>query len=514
MQARSFVSEELVLNSELRDEEYMATKRCGDKVEISHATRLTFFASLPETRSWNNKEELPDDHILGYAVIVTLRLPNNNLRTFLLEAITRGHIVSYKLRQKAFTFEVPNYYVHNSRIHKTCLGTNNSYNRIFPIKGTFFTQQNDLTSVCAHAALRMAVNSSTFLVNNIKTKLGNDKLTNKYINEVLGLDFSSPEKSVGYYKNDSKNDKRKMGLTATEIEKVVVSLGERLSVTNFIEDSSVEYDKVLYPVMESGYPAILEIQGWDIMRREDFAHALSVTGHTLNTDRWEPEAKYGYGNFPIKPYIQVFEWICHYIMSDDNYGMDVALPSEMVRNDVVPLKNPKLHATRVLSILPKTVRLTGHRAERIAMEIASQLITKTKIANPKSYWLEKLKKRHKHKGLVCRTILTTSKKYCSHIKENVERKLLKPTEVQWKKLRGLPSYIWVTEISIPNLYSGNKAKLGDVLIKASSEIEKDDCFVLGWFPGFARFGIKGKHELWYVGNHVPLMAIQEKPLLW
>jgi hypothetical protein len=362
----------------------------------------------------------------------------------------------------------------------------------------------------------MAVNSSPVLLKNLQARIGSDKLTNKQINDILGLDFSSPQKSVGHYEADKPEVERKKGLTATEIESVVVFLGERLSVTNFIEDSRVEYDKVLYQVMESGYPAILEIQGWDIMRREDFAHALAVTGHTLNTDRWEPEAKYGYGNYPIRQYIPVSEWVCHYIMSDDNYGMDVALPSAMVRNDVIPVKNPKLHATRVLSILPKAVGLTGHRAERIAIGIASKLIKKT-IIKPEPYWLVNLKRRHEEKSIVCRTTLLTDKQYRSYITESINSKLLRPTDAQWQYFKRLPRYIWVTEISIPNLYTGNKTKLGDVLVKASAtakEIERNDCFVLAWFPGFARFGLERDNELWYFRTHVPLIAMQIKPLYW
>jgi len=517
MRARSFVREELEANTELCQEVDMATKRCGGQVQITRATRLTFFASLPGSGSWRDEQELPGDNLLGYAVVVALRLPNNKSRTFLLESVTKGHVVSYEMPDhRVFNFEVPNCYVHNSRTHKTCLGTSTD-NRTFTIDGTFFTQQNDLTSVCAHAALRMAVNSSPFLLKNLQERFGSDKLTNKHINDILTLDFSSPKKSVGHYETDDQEEERKKGLTSTEIETVVVSLGERLSVTNFIEDSRVEYDRVLYPVMESGYPAILEIQGWDIMRREDFAHALAVTGHTLNTDRWEPEAKYGYGNYPIRPYIPVSEWVCHYIMSDDNYGMDVALPSSMVRNDVVPAKNPKLHATHVLSILPKAVHLTGHRAEKIAMDIASQLINKTKIVKPKSYWLEQLKKRHENKSLVCRTILRTAKQYRSYIKEVINRNLLQPTDSQWQYFKRLPRYIWVTEISVPNLYTGNKTKLGEVLVKASAtpkEIERYDCFLLAWFPGFARFGLERDNERWYFRSHVPLMAMQEKPLFW
>lgn len=515
MNADSYVDEELDLNAELLDEQEMATHRCGGTVKITQVKRLTFFGSLPSSKKWDNKEDLPDDHLLGYATIVTLCLPNKTYRTYLHEAFVQTPRISFQGLddEKHYFFRIPNYYIHNACDIKTSLGTRNN-TREFVVKGSFFTQQNDLTNVCAHAALRISINSSPFM-KKLLSKKGVEKLTNKYINTILGLDFSSEKKSVGHYEGDTPDTPRKEGLTVKEIVKVVDSLGARLFVTSFIEDSSVEYDEVLYPVVESHYPSILEVQGWDIMKCEHYAHALAVMGHTLNTDRWHPEAMIGYGNYPIKKHMSVCDWVCHYIISDDNYGINVTLPSDMIRNTVIPRKNPSLHVTSVFSILPKKVTLAGYKSQKIAMDIASKLIKKTHLPNKKEYWLDQLKKMQEKKRLVCRTILKERKEYYSYIETMSEENLLTPTKKQMQYFESLPEYIWITEISIPNLYTGNKHKLGDVLINAAAteqEAENYDCFILAWFPGFIRYGIERKFEPWNVDHHIPLIRTEGKPI--
>lgn len=504
MRARGYVEEELDLDGELLEEEEMVKQRCGASARIKKAIRLTFFASLPSSKRWDDPEELPDERLLGYAVVVNLELPNNRYHTYLMEAVVQPQAASFEIEEDGdsdtYIFKIPNYYIHNVRMFETCLGTKAS-SRKFNIEGNFFTQQNDLTSVCAHAALRMAVNSCPKI--DLNKRIGSGKLTNKYINDVLGLDFTSPKRSVGHYEGDPEECRR--GLTAQDIKRVVESFGMRLVTSNFVEESSVEYDEYLYPIVESHYPSILEVQGWDIMARTHYAHALAVMGHTLNSDRWEPEASYGYGNYPIRSYIPACRWVCHYVINDDNYGVSVTLPSDMIRNDVVPDKNPKLHATRVLSIVPKRIRVTGYRAQKVAMEIAAKLIREMQVGK-KEYWLEKL--RQKKHNLVCRTLLLEGKDYRAYIDEQIKDGIFEPTDAQYDYFKSVGKYVWVTEVTIPNLYTGNKTKLADVLVDAGATQEQVDsygCVVLAWFPGFILARVATSPEYWYIKKHVPLI---------
>jgi len=313
MQARSYVEEDLLPNSELTNEKEMASKRCRGQVKI-HTKRLTFFASLPRSRTWQDPNELPDRDILGYAIIATLTLPNKEKRTFLLEAVVRppgrSHLYPPEDPVQTVMIELPHYYIQNAREFTTTVGTKEKENhREFSIHGSFFTQQNDLTSVCAHAALRMAVNSSgtDFLRNLAMSKLGNDgKLTNKHINDFLGINFSTPETTIGHFPKDPPNTKE--GLLAEEMKHVVEELGCELRIIDFVGDVGADYDQIMHPMLESGFPTILEVQGWNTNKREYYAHALSVNGHTLNSDRWTPQATIGYGEFPIMPYIPASSW--------------------------------------------------------------------------------------------------------------------------------------------------------------------------------------------------------------
>ncbi|RKY09852.1 MAG: hypothetical protein DRP66_01150 [Planctomycetota bacterium] len=513
MSARSYIEEQLSPGAELLDEKHMAEQRFGVPVGIK-ATRLTFFASFPPSKVWSNKTELPDTHLLGYAVLVTLELPNEKIG-YLLEAVIQTPRIAFSGisdggGEEIVPVEVANYYIHNYREYKTTVGIASSKsNRDFTIIGNFFTQQNNLTSTCGHASLRMIVNSakSAFLGYG---KM--DKLTNRRINEILDLDFSSPEKTVGYYKGDASSTKR--GLNRDDIEKVVKSLGGQLTVVDFSGEIAAEYDEIMYPMVESSFPTILEIKGWNTATRETYAHAVAIMGHTWNSDRWEPEANIGYGNYPRRPYIRASSWVCHYLMSDDNYGMNVTLPSDMIRNDIVPYKNPKLHATRIMSITPK-IRILGYDAQEIAVDIAKKLVQETRLST-KWFWLDELRRKVKSRNLVARTIFLTRNEYLSYLKEQESRGNLEPSKEQMTQFQSVPTKLWVTEITIPNLYAGNKMKLGDVLINATASkvaADNNECFVLAWLPGFIRYGLSGQTEPWLLYEYADIIRSSQEALV-
>ena len=192
---------------------------------------------------------------------------------------------------------ITNYYVHNTRDFETTIGTEGK-SRPLTLTGSFFAQQNDITHVCAHAALRMAINSSSTLTT--------EKLTNQRINEILGIDFTSPEKCVGHIDGDP--PETKTGLNYQELEAVVRQLGGRTVSADFVQNTAVEYDQFIYPFVESACPVILGIEGWNFNRSSIISHVVSVLGHTLNSDRWEPEARSGYGGFPAESYTPVTAW--------------------------------------------------------------------------------------------------------------------------------------------------------------------------------------------------------------
>ena len=318
MHALSYVHEKLILNQELLDEQEMLRIHLKSKVDLT-AERLTFFASLPKPQEWDSTKLLPDDHILGYAVIVKVKEGTQHKVTFMLESVVRPpSVLIIPEGEGIFIAPITNYYLHNLKSFETVLGTQKQ-SRSISFDGSFFAQQNGLTSVCAHAALRTAVNSSGML--NVP------KLTNKYINDSLNMSDYNPHG----------------GLDKKQMEHVVRNLGLHFHSANFLENTAIEYDHFMYPSLESGFPTILGLEWWDAVSKSPRGHVVTVLGHTMNSDRWEPEAQRGYGNYPIKPYIPAAEWCCHYIISDDNYGMYSTLPTDAVRNFIVPAKIGRAH---------------------------------------------------------------------------------------------------------------------------------------------------------------------------
>lgn len=479
MNARSYVQEELIQNDELLEEKNMAEVFFGTEVKLD-AARLTFFCAPHELLGWDNSVEQLEKYILGYAVIVTMVLPGNDFDVYLHEAVVRSpSIVFFEEKDKDTPFIEPvtNYYVHNVRKFATTIGTQELSKQLL-IEGSFFCQQNGFTSSCAHAALRMAINSSPLL--------NAPKLTNKCINDILrdelGVDL-----------------KEQSGLDQEQIQAVVEKLGYGFHSANFLENTQIEYDQFIYPSLESCFPQILGIQGWNPKKSKHIAHVVAVLGHTINSDRWTPEARCGYGNYPIQPYISSASWCDHLIISDDNYGMYVTLPSEMLRNFIVPTKNPNLHATMAVSILPREITLRGYEVEQRAMVVADKLVHGVEL-DPPNVWHDRMKS----KDLVSRTLLQTNKQYVSFIQQHNSSM----TEKQETYFNNLPSYIWVTEVSLPNIYTGNKHKLGDVVTQASAskdQHKEGKSIVLAWFPGFIQLGATPQVDIWNIDTHVPLI---------
>jgi len=484
MRARSYVHEKLILNQELLDEQEMLQIHLRSKGVYISAERLTFFASLPESLEWGNREQLPDSHILGYAVIVTVKEGTQHKVTFMLESVVRPpSVVFFSRDEEIFIEPITNYYLHNSKTFETILGIQECF-RPFAFPGSFFAQQNGLTSVCAHAALRTAVNSSNML--------NMPKLTNKYINDSLHLNDYNPH----------------VGLSQKQIELVVGSLGLHFHSANFLENTAVEYDHFLYPSLESGFPTIVGLEWWDAVSKSPKGHVVTVLGHTMNSDRWEPEARRGYGNYPIIPYIPTAEWCCHYIISDDNYGMYSTLPTDAVRNFIIPAKNPNQHVSMAISLVPNDVTLPGYHVEQLSMLKAIWLINNVNLARPRK-WHDRMRKEN----LVCRTLLVEKDNYLKHIRAYND----KITAEQNKHIESLPKYVWVSEVSLPDIFTGNKHKLGDVVMRADAtreEYERDEILAFAWFPGFVQLGHKlNWKEDWAIETHIPLFRYQERPLL-
>ena len=75
---------------------------------------------------------------------------------------------------------------------------------------------------------------------------------------------------------------------------------------------------------------------------------------------------------------------------------------------------------------------------------------------------------------VLRTILIDRERYLEHIRTSNSHDLSALSKEELSLFDELPERFWMVEISLPQLYAGNRSKLGEVLIDALHDASPDD----------------------------------------
>lgn len=361
--------------------------------------------------------------------------------------------------------------------------------RTFRLPGVLYCQQNGLNKACAQVALRSVC--SAFL--------DDPDLTFRRINE-LAFAPASPVNPGS-------------GLTADQIQQVLVRLG----IPNFgiyYPNLSgrqnwrrrLPYQKILYSGVECGCGALLTFSTAG-PKALDEAHIIPIIGHTFNEDTWAPRGEGAY--FQIGKdirYIPSAAWMSSFLVHDDNFGSNLCVPKEYVRSD---------KANYAVALYPQGYAAPGFVAEVAASRYFYSLLKQ--LDGSGNRWRERLLGTVENKELILRTVAVTRDQYTAHL----------GTVADWKERREdaeivaalasfLPEKLWMTEVSIPDLFSTNLRKLGELLLDGALTVsDKPDYskFVLGRFPGryvfFERLdGRKHPHFLTTesrIESHTPLL---------
>ncbi len=263
--------------------------------------RMTFIAK--DVADASDAGHLEDADFLASATVINYKKPDGHWKSYLFSAIvSEPRIVAHP------TFgNLPllNNYLHVRRVFNAEVGVGKGVTRTFKIRGSFFCQQNGLTSVCAHAALCMTVNNMNHP--------DSDLIFPEEINKVIGIDHIRA-KVPGW-------------LEKAQIDTVLEKFGLTIDWRDFISTPGEDYKDYVYKYVESKCPVIL---GFGIS--DTIAHVVPVLGHTLNTDLWASEAVSAYSYKPqasrVEDYYKpVHLWVDHFIIHDDNFGMYFCLPT-------------------------------------------------------------------------------------------------------------------------------------------------------------------------------------------
>lgn len=407
----------------------------------AEAIDICFFSELidDETRIKN----IDPGALLGRATVVNYCKPNKTdfESSYVFEAIFRVP----RLRTVSPTDverELLNNYVHTRRRFDITVA-----GQVFSLSGVYYCQQNTVTSVCAHACLRMALNS-------IDPSM--PFVTTPYLNRTLGI---APP--IGN------------GLTLKQVADVLAGLGFQPFFFKFDETQpDPRYIPTLYSVVESGFPALLVFS----TDAPNILHIVPVFGHTLNSDEWHPQATPGYSGPTDALFYSSSAWADHFLAHDDNFGPYFCLSNVAFAGiSKSATSAPYSMIPRwVIGLFPAAIQNAPPEVEGLATSWLNGVLPNLKDDGDGRWWTYMMDTSWRY---VLRTFLLERNAYELHLRssEGHDGSRLSDLEIA-ALLQSLPDRFWISEFSLPSLYTGNKSKLGEVLIEASKPIDPNAQF--------------------------------------
>jgi len=328
------------------------------------------------------------------------------------------------------------------------------------IEGVLYCQQNSMNKVCAHVAIRSL----------LSRLVPADPISYSHMNAVASWNPA-------------------IGLTTPQIRKILTSYGiEYYDIDYDIEEkknSSVRddlpYQKLIYSGVESGKGGLL---GFSMSGPQagSSRHIIPFYGHTFNKDTWAPDAEASYFNIGANyGYIPSESWTSSFLGHDDNFGMNFCIPRLYIKPAQV---------NYAVEILEHRALYGGMVAEALALGYIYSLYKELDSTNP---WNKRLAYFASPgvQQVILRAVCVEKSVYINHLAHmedwhgNKENPLLIPV---LEKLRA--DLLWVVEVSVPQLFSANERKLGEVVLDAQKKrqqlvYDKFDfsSYIIARFPG-------------------------------
>ena len=421
-----------------------------------------FFLHKDEIKS------LSSDDCLGYAIIQEIKLATGERRWNVFEAVFQPVLKS--------NWVIPRLGVYDFNVGGCS----------FCIRGNLYCQQDGLSTVCAHVALRTLISRV------------------------------SPKHDISYKTIDDVARKvcdinLELGLTIQQIEAVLDDA--HIEYEDFCYDRELICDKgkstfisddtpierFIHAGVESGMgslfgfkvecPETIDRRGRssEMMTdgiKTDSRHIIPIFGHSFNGLSWINEAgrRYFRKNGASVLYTTGTCWTDGYLGHDDNVGPEVFIPQNYVRT--------KYHSY-VLNLLKPSYHSTGVFVEDIARELLETYLGSKLPQSPS--WSRRLchMVRNTPTEIVYRAVSMTRCDYCKWLAQARDWAGMSESESDCLALEDeLPSQLWIVEISCPHLYPGNLRKIGDMIFDAEKIKYKNkphngqnrQLFVLARFP--------------------------------
>lgn len=456
-------------------DETMQLQQSGDFAD-SHLYRFTFWAIDKDgPGSLADRSAPRPDLLLGYAIVRSDHF-GSETQTHVFESVFRKYPHFHNFIPCCRTFG----------IH--CLGHN------YPLPGVMYCQQNRRTKACAQVALRSL----------LATRLPDRPILYSQI-------------QAATQRGDPAN-----GLAVRDIQNVLKHFGVNFRDLDYtargVDLEVLPYTRLLYAGIENGCGGLLgfSMTGTDEERKPRGKHIIPFFGHTFNQDAWAPRAQRAY--FPVGAsirYIPSDAWVGNFIGHDDNFGSNFCMPRTFIHSKQV---------SYVAALLPDGMAADPIQAEAIAAELVYALFEQLPVSSSCSFWYQQLYEHVRERDIVLRTHAMPAEAYVQHLADardwDHRRADLDPV-----LLRDiLPPQLWVVEVSIPEIFATNYAKLGEIVIAGGLPFAADrpdpasgpsDSYiqrlVLARFPGIAFFHSR-KEDGTIMLNDLPCGIQSHSPL--
>jgi hypothetical protein len=385
------------------------------------------------------------------------------------------------------------------------------------VSGYLFAEQNNLTNVCAHAALRTVCCKGS----------NSENLSYADINSLLDITHHEP-KQVG--KCIIEGCLSIAGVSLADMKRVIESRGMGCRTLYYGQEGLLEgsegpipeppypFQRALYAGMESGYPALLIFGRAELLKQENpskdrtmvelghpsMAHVLPVFGHTFNQDTWVPLAEttwFAPTEGSMAHYLPSDLWLSAFIGHDDSLGSNLCVPKHYLQPLII-MNVGGVHrqttngAIAVLQTFPEKADRDPIMAESIALrdinltlELHGWIAAGPKVQPKALPWIQRIKfaiKDSHHDSLILRPLLVKANDYAQHLKELRgwdTGELISPEALVLLSDVPQDAYFWMIEFSVLELFPANLRKLGEVLVAASSTIDDLNATAFMRLPG-------------------------------
>jgi len=455
-----------VADDGLNDEQNAINTRLGGIATFKNF-RITFLDVYPTIAMLDTT--FLSDHVLGCVTVINVEYKHKFIRSYVYESVIR------ELGNKSSQNEWQTLNGHYLQVKRKfpCSLREIAY----VLNGSFFTQQNGITSVCSHACLCMILNNSPEMDLMVRSE---------DINRKLKINHTSHRIFVRIPKLDLDNKSSIAGPGLNDIKQIADEFGFDVYARDFKQfPKTPNFREFVYGFIESGFPALLSF-GTDVKTENDSEHnqhIVAVVGHAINSNSWLPMAVKTYANIkfvssPVR-YLSSLAWIDNFLVNDENVGMQLSLPAHSFHNvDFHTESVSSFTPCYGIGIIPKKygIRVLAHQAERSVSEFMAANYLKIEQAS-KNYYVKHLLQHfepHKHTA-VFRTSLVSSHDYIQHVKtaDNHNNVILNGSAEEIVNALFGHQWFWLVEISEPDLYVGNKSKVIDILFDASSEFTEE-----------------------------------------